>query len=212
MQIDLGELAKHFASMTDEELFEQKREELTETAQKVYDREIAHRVRNRAFAPRTKDNKVEASFSEYNSPDEDEDPDPDWHQDGTVACSFVCIPGNNAMEMALKAQVTLQAAEIPSHLRRRRDLDPGGEPEPSETLEVLVPVGLAVHAASILDRDLFNDEFETHWRDHLSMLSNKDLMALDPDIFCAGLMDKLARMKRIYADEMAKRKMKDQSI
>jgi hypothetical protein len=79
-------------------------------------------------------------------------------------------------------------------------------------LEVLVPVRLMVHAASILDRELFNDEFETYWRDHLSMLSNKDLMALDPDIFCAGLMDKLARMKRIYADEMAKRKTKDQSV
>jgi hypothetical protein len=212
MQIDLEELAKHFASMNDEELSEQKREELTETAQKVYDRELAHRVRNRSFARPTKDNKVETSFSRYNSPDEDEDPDPDWHQDGPVAGSFACIPGNNAMEMALKAQVALQAAEIPSHLRRRRDLDPGGKPEPSESLEVLVPVRLMVHAASILDRELFNDEFETYWRDHLSMLSNKDLMALDPDIFCAGLMDKLARMKRIYADEMAKRKTKDQSV
>jgi hypothetical protein len=211
MQIDRRELAKHFASMTDEELFEQKREELTDTAQMVYDQEIAHRERNKAFAPRIKDKKVEAS-SEYDRPDEDEILEPDWHQDGIVACSFAYIPGNNAMEQTLKAQVALQAAEIPSHLRRKRDIDVNGEPGRSESLEVLVPVGLAVHAASILDRDLFNDEFETYWRDHLGMLSNEDLMALDPDIFCAGLMDKLSRMKKIYADEMAKRDMKARNI
>jgi hypothetical protein len=212
MQIDQRSLAKHFESMPDEELFEQKREELTEAAQEVYDLEIAHRIRHKAFAAQTKDRKCEVSYGEYGSPDEEGISDPDWHQDGTVACSFADIPGNDGMERSLKAQVALQTAGIPIHLRVRRDIAPNGKPDPYETLEILVPVGLAVHAASILDRDLFNDEFEAYWRDHLSMLSSEDLMALDPDIFCAGLMDKLARMKRIYVDEMAKRKMNARGI
>jgi hypothetical protein len=134
--------------------------------------------------------------------------DPDWHHDGDVVCVFVDTPGSNSAERTSKAQTLLQAAGIPSHLRVRRELDPGGAPEPYETMEVLTPVRCAMHAASVLDRDLFNDEFETYWRDHLSMLSNDDLLMLDPDIFCAGLLDKMARMKRVYAQELTKRELK----
>jgi hypothetical protein len=70
-----------------------------------------------------------------------------------------------------------------------------------------VPVKFAIHALSILDRDLLNSRFEAEWREQLAMLSKEDLVFLDPVIFCAGLTDKVDRMKRIYAEEMAKRKL-----
>jgi hypothetical protein len=107
------------------------------------------------------------------------------------------------MERVAKARTALQTAEVPCYLSKKRHPD-----ESFDTIEILVPIGYAMHAASILDRDLFNDEFETYWRDHLGMLSNKDLSALDPEIFCAGLLDKLARMKNVYLQEMAKRGVK----
>ena len=61
---------------------------------------------------------------------------------------------------------------------------------------------------ALVDRDLFNDEFEADWRAHLEALANEDLLSLDPRIFCAGFLDRVARMKRAYADEMAARKLK----
>ena len=60
----------------------------------------------------------------------------------------------------------------------------------------------ATHAASILDRDVFSEEYEAEWRAQLEMLPDEALMALDPKILCAGLMDRVARMRRAYADEM----------
>jgi hypothetical protein len=212
MQIDRQELEKRFASMSDEELLDLMREDLTEMAQETYDVEIARRGLDEALAPEKEDEKVEASFGGRDRQREDETPDPDWHQDGAVACSFEDLPQQDAAESVSKAQTALQAAGIPSHLRVKRDLDPSGEPNSYDTLEVLAPVGFAIHAAAILDRDYFNDGFETEWRDQLSMLSNEALMALDPEIFCAGLIDKLARMKRIYAEEMAKRNLRTQNI
>jgi hypothetical protein len=212
MQIGRRELGEHFASLNDEELLDLKREELTETAQGIYDKEIAHRELDRKLSVKTEIEKTETSFSEPNQLREDEIVDPDWHQDGVLVCSFVDTPGSNAAEKVSNAQKALQAAGIPSHLKAKRELAASGKPDPFDTLEILAPVRYAMHAASILNRDLFNDEFETYWRDHLIILSNEDLLALDPDIFCAGLLDQLARMKKAYAEEMKKRNLKARSL
>ena len=208
MHIDHGELGQHFALLDDEELLDLKREDLTSEAQGIYDMEIAHRRLGKAPAARKGIEKVEASINKHDSESDDEADDPGWHHDGAVVCVFVDTPGSNSAEMTAKAQASLQAAGIASHLRVRREIDSRGVRDPYDTMEVLAPVRCAMHAASILDRDLFNDEFETYWRDHLSMLSNEDLLMLDPEIFCAGLLDKLARMKRVYVQEMTKRELK----
>jgi hypothetical protein len=75
-----------------------------------------------------------------------------------------------------------------------------------EELNVMVPLALALHAAGVLDRDLFNEEYEAEWRAHLKMLSDKNLSMLNPEIFCAGLQDRLNRIKKAYAEEIAARK------
>jgi hypothetical protein len=212
MQINRRELGEHYASLNDEELLGLKRDELTETAQGIYDKEIARRELDRKLSSKTEIEKIEASFREPDQLSEDESVDPDWHQDGVLVCAFVDMPGSNAAERISNAQTALQAAGIPSHLRLRRELNASGEPDPFDTLEILAPVRYAMHSASILNRDLFNDEFETNWRDHLNILSNEDLLTLDPDIFCAGLLDQLARMKKVYAEEMKKRNLKARSL
>jgi hypothetical protein len=203
MQIDIDELGKHYESLNDEELLDLKREDLTEAAQGIYDLEIARRRLKKASATKRMIESTEASFDERDYGNDDEATDPNWHHAGVAICAFVDQPGNNAAERVAKAQTALQAAGIPSHFSGKRYPD-----DPFDTFEVLVPVRCAMHAASILDRDFFNEEFETYWRDHLGMLSNEDLLTLDPDIFCAGLLDKLARMKRVYAQELTKRGLK----
>jgi len=76
----------------------------------------------------------------------------------------------------------------------------------------MAPVALALHAASMLDRDFLNEEFETEWRAQLNMLPDEDLLALDPAIFCAGLLDRVSRMRKAYAEEMSKRELKPRTV
>jgi hypothetical protein len=211
MQIDTRQLEERFASMNYEELLDLKREDLTETAQRIYDLEIARRGLDKILAFEAEIEQVEASIGEPNIRNEDDVSDPDWHHDGVVACSFVDgaahLGSENGADLASKAQAVLHAAGIPNHLRVSEDPDTRHSQVPQKLLEVLVPVKFAIHALSILDRDLLNIRFETEWREQLSMLSKEDLVFLDPAIFCAGLIDKVSRMKRIYAEELAKRKL-----
>ena len=212
MQIDRRELGRHYASLNDEELISLNRDDLTETAQRIYDLEITRRGLDQTFVSKTEVEETEASFSERDRPIEDGSSDPDWHHDGAIACAFGDRPGHDAAERASKAQTTLKAAGIPSHLRVTREWDDRGAPNNFDTLEVLVPVGFMLHAASILDRDCFNDYVESDWRDQLKILSDEDMLALDPEIFCAGMLDRVTRMKKVYAEEMAKRKLKARGI
>jgi hypothetical protein len=218
MQIDRRELGKQIASLSDDELLNTKREDLTEVAQRIYDLEIANRGLGGASATNRRIETTEASFSAGDDPSEasfsaddyqndGETSDPDWHQSGVLVCSMTDQPGEDAADRISKAQMALQAAEIPSHLSVKRYPQ-----DRYNSMEILVPVRFAMHAHGIMDRDVFNDEFETYWRDHLGMLSSEDLLALDPEIFCIGLLDKIARMKRVYAEEMAKRNLKARGI
>ncbi len=203
MQIDRRELGKHIASLSDEELLNTKREDLTKVAQRIYDLEIANRRLDRASTTKRRIETTEASFSAGDYPNDGETSDPDWHQSGIVVCDIMDQPGEDAADRISKAQMALQAAGIPSHLNVKRYPQ-----DRYNSMEILVPVRYAMHAHGIVDRDVFNDEFETYWRNHLGLLSTEDLLALDPEIFCIGLLDKIARMKRVYAEEMTKRNLK----
>jgi hypothetical protein len=207
MRIDRRELGRHYALMEDEALLDLSRDDLTDAAQRIYDLEIARRGLNKN--PRSREEK---GVQDGDSPQSDAilrgtDPAPDWMEGAAVACTFVSSPGNAATEKASRAQTVLQAACIPSCLGMTAGPEAGDEHSSQEILNVLVPVELAPHAASILDRDLLNEEFEAEWRDQLNMLSDKDLLVLDPAVFCAGLLDRAARMQRVYAEEIERRKL-----
>jgi hypothetical protein len=60
-------------------------------------------------------------------------------------------------------------------------------------------------ATNILDRDIFNDEFEALWRTHLEMLTDQELSEAAPrEIFC-GLFDKIQRVVTAYSGELSRR-------
>ena len=71
---------------------------------------------------------------------------------------------------------------------------------------MLVPAALNLKAISVLDKEVFNPDMEADWRAHFGALSDEELLALKPEIICAGLLDRVARLTRAYSEEMTRRK------
>lgn len=212
MRIDRRELGRHYASITDDELLAMNRDDLTDTAQVIYDLELSRRRLNKNASFEDDTGANSASFKQADAFLAGEGPDPDWLQDAACVCSFAASPGNSAEERASRAQSALQTAGIPSCLRVTRESETG-EAGPNHTeLNLMVPVAHALHAGSILDRDILNEEFEAEWRVHLGALPDKDLLALDPAIFCAGLLDRVSRMRKAYAEEMLERELEARTV
>jgi hypothetical protein len=69
----------------------------------------------------------------------------------------------------------------------------------------MVPGALSLKATSVLDRDLFNEELEETWRTHFDELSDQELRDLHADDLCAGLLDRAARLKRVYEEALVRR-------
>ena len=69
----------------------------------------------------------------------------------------------------------------------------------------MAPAPLTLKATSILDKEIFNPQIEADWRIHLESLTDTELAALNPDVICAGLLDRIARLKRRYNDEVSRR-------
>jgi hypothetical protein len=212
MRIDRRELGRHYSSVTDEELLSMRRDELTSTAQVIYDLEIARRGLGKKSADEEEIEKSDKSLEGVNELLDSEYPEPEWLDNAVCVCTFDISPGNNSMERASLAQTVLQKAGIQSHLALVQETLDDGSSSERTSVNVMVPIGLTLHASSILERDLFNEEHEAEWQTQLSVYSDKDLLALDPDIFCAGPLDRAARMKKVYANEMTKRDLKARSV
>ena len=212
MRIDRWELGRHYSSMTDEELLSMRRDELTSTAQVIYDLEIARRGLGEKPADEEEIEKSVTGLEGVSELLDSDCPEPEWLDNAVCVCSFDILPGNNSMERASLAKTVLHSAGIQSHLTHVRETSEDGSGPERTTVNVMVPIGLALHATSILERDLFNEEHETEWQTQLNAYSDKDLLALEPDILCAGPLDRAARMKKVYAEEMAKRKLKARSV
>jgi hypothetical protein len=191
LQLDLDRVRQWYASLSDESLQEIDRNDLVEDARLCYDEELAAR----GLKPRSARGQP-ISFST----------DPPWLRDAVCASAFVEFPGQGASADASECQAALKAAGIPCRVIQHM-LDPGPEPEPPPRFEyrVMVPGALNLHATSILDRDFFNIGLVADWRTHFATLSDEDLTALDPAIFCAGLQDRITRLQSAYAEEMARR-------
>jgi hypothetical protein len=201
MQIDLQELQQHYSAMDEDQLLSIDREDLTKEAQSVYDYEIKRRKFNKKII--TKENAEEGAdvFNRKHVFFDDEREDSGQMENGACACSFTEQHGSDAARTAAKAMEALQAAEIPCWIAETKE-------EEHKTLNVMVPGSLIMHATSIVDRDVFNDEYEFEWRTHLESLSDKELSILDPQLICAGMLDRVARIKKTYAAEMTRRDFK----
>ncbi len=188
MEISFRELKRHYASLSDDELLAIDRDELTRAAQGAYDTEVADRGLHEP--------------SPAAGPIADYDVKPDWSNGGICICSFVDVPGGGAAEKIAKSRAALEVFGIPNEMKTTEDEESG-----KELVGVMVPTMYGPHAAAILDRDVVNEEYESEWRAQLAILSNEALKVLDPRVFCAGLLDRVARMKRAYSEEMRSRNL-----
>jgi hypothetical protein len=214
MRIDPRDLRRHYDSLPDGELLALNRDDLTPAAQAVYDEAMADRglldgPATEAVEEPEEGEEVSGEFEEFEDfTEEDEGPEPEWMEDAATACAFVIHPGSSEAEKASHARSVLRAAGIPSRVSVTPE--ESEQSRPRDVVSVMVPGALALHATSILDRDMFNEEHDMEWRTHMEALSDDDIVRLDPRIFCAGLLDRVARMKRAYAEEIAARKLKAQ--
>jgi hypothetical protein len=199
MQLDTEFLRRHYAEMSDAELQEIGRDDLVEAARKIYDEEVASRKQaqpKKDRAPRAQNQpgaEVEVEIEE------------DWLEDAAEAYSRYVSRGNEPAPEAEHARKVLEAAEIPCHLELYEE--PDQEDQMQFRWRVLVPGKLIHRALSVLDRDIFNEQFEADWRAHLEVLSDDELRLMDPQYAFCGLYDRLERINKAYDEELARRHM-----
>ena len=203
MKIDKEGLRRHYKTLSDEELLALDPAELTDLAQAVYGEELERRgLANGETAAEEEAGEEAPSFADLAEDDSDDaDEAPDWLDDAACACAFSRYGDNDYAEQVATARRALRAAGIPCVLITQQAESMEGHDEYC----VMVPGALALPATSVLDRDVFNARQEADWRAHLEALSDRELAALDPGVICAGLLDRVARLKRAYHEEAARR-------
>lgn len=205
MQIDLEDLRRHYESLTDDELLEIEPSDLTDQARGCYEWEMKRRkLTSEAEPPAGGEEDAEEAQAETGGAEAD----PDWLETAVCACSYVNHAGDSGSTQAENAAAVLEAAGIPCEIEVT-EFDPPVPDQPrGQEYRVMVPGALNLKATSILDKEIFNPQMEADWRSHLSVLTDADLQALTPDVICAGMADRIARLKRVYQEEIARRKMK----
>lgn len=204
MQIDREALLRHYGMLLDGELLALNRDELTDVAQTCYDEEMERRGLLNAVP------EGEAADEEYYEDDELEIPqmvqgeEPEWLPDAACACSFTSYQGGSAASEASEACESLLMAGVPCYLVTTDEESPEGAP-PRYLYSVMVPGAMNLQAASVLDRDLFNPRLEDEWRAHFEALTDEELAELTPEVICAGLQDRIDRLTRVHAEEVARR-------
>jgi hypothetical protein len=199
MQLDTEFLRQHYAAMSDEELESIDRDDLVEAARRIFDEEVASR-QSSAPAP------VRPAMSAQGMAAHPEEVEEDWLEHAAEAYSSSARPGTmDPSEGSVDARNVLEADGIPCHLELVE------EPEQSDQMRyrwrVLVPGKLLHRATSVLDRDIFNADFEAEFRTHLEMLTDDELRVMEPQYAFCGLYDRLERINRAYEEELERRRM-----
>jgi len=200
LQIDLQGIRRHYAGLSVAELLALRRDDLTDEAQKCYDEELERRG-----LPEAEEAEMAPSGADYEQEPFDAAVDPDWLQEAVCACSFESHAGGSAASDAENARAVLQEAGIPCQISAAEISAAGGGQPAQHEYRVMVPGPLNLKAASILDKEVFNPQLDADWRLHFESLTDGELGALNPDVICAGLFDRIARLKRAYNDEVTRR-------
>jgi hypothetical protein len=198
LQVTPDELRQYYASLSDEMLLQIDPADLTDAARRCYESEFAERRLTPDAGPLPAEEDVQEGF----------EVEPDWLEHAACPCSFTAVPGSNHAPDAERAREVLLAAGIPCHLSVT---PPDPRIEDSQRFDeyrVLVPASLNLKAISVLDKEIFNADLEADWTTHFADLSDEELRALNPDVICAGLLDRVDRLTRAYNDEIARRRSK----
>ena len=204
MQIDPEQLREEYDSLSDEALLQIHRADLIEDARRIYDEELARRqlvpgkIVEKSSQPDAAEVGAELPL------DEDH---PDWLAEAAEVFSVVDLPGRVPAPEAEKVRDVLLAAGIRCHLELTEVQDPDSE-NSQRQWRVLVPGQLNLYASSVLDRDIYNEQFEAEWKTHLETFSDKELRDMQPEVVFCGLFDRLERVKKVYSEELARRNLR----
>ncbi len=212
MPVDVKYLREHYASLSDEALSEIRRADLVEAAQRVYDEEVGRR-KHRPSVHETDSAEEEPEIepgiepSDADLDSEDDGAEPDWLDEAAEVLSRADAPGSAPEDMA-NARDVLEAADIPCYL----DLyeipkTTTASRAPTHLWRLLVPGEFNQRATSVLDRDIFNQEFEAEWRTHLETLSDDELREMKPEVAFCGLFDRVERVTKAYEEEIGRRRL-----
>jgi hypothetical protein len=193
MPVDLEYLRQHYATLSDEALQDVNRQDLVEAARAVYDEELSKR--DLTAAP---DEEMVIDEIEFES-----EVDEDWHEDAIMVYSRQESAGSEPPPDVVDARNALDAEGIPCKLELLEIPVDGGDPV--HEWQVLVPGQLNLRATSVIDRDLFNADFEDNWRNLLHSFSDEELRDMNPQFVFCGLFDRVERVKQAWADEVARR-------
>src|ERR1700722_16930311 len=205
MAVDLRYLREHYASLSDQALREIKRADLVEGAQRCYDDELARREHaRRPSIPDPAD--VTEEDAEVDAEPPDSGDEPDWLNDASEVLSRADRPGSLPADAMVEARDALEAAGIPCHIELSEIPESNdASPPPTHLWRLLVPGNLNLRATSVLERDIFNHDFEAEWQAHLEMLSDEELRGMKPEVAFCGLFDRVERVTRAYDEEIARR-------
>jgi hypothetical protein len=196
MMIEPDYLPGYYASLSDEALLAMNRADLVEAAQKCWDDEL-HR---RGLAPRR---------DLIPRPQGIPEDKPDWLEEAAEAFSAVDSNATSVAHEISDVREALEAAGIPCYLELLET------PESKRVItydkyrwRLLVPGNLGLRAGSVLDRDIFNAEFDQRWKAHLQTLSDEEVRAMAPQVVFCGLFDRVERATRTYDEELTRRGIK----
>ena len=131
---------------------------------------------------------------------------PEWLGEAAEVLSRYDHHGSVPSDEILDALEALKSAGIPSYLELFEE-EKSSVPPPTHRWRVLVPGNLNLRAASVLQRDISNQEFGEWWKAHLETLSDDELHGMKPEIAFCGLFDRVERVNRAYAAEIARRRL-----
>jgi len=197
MKLDTEFLRQHYAAMSDEELQSIDRGDLVGAAQEIFDEEVGKREAQEM--PASQDVVLNEQGAELEIEVEE-----DWLEHAAEAYSSYARRGTtDPSEGSVDARDVLEAAGIPCQLELFEE--PGEEEQTQFRWRVLVPGKLVHRAMSVLDRDIFNADFEAELKTHMEMLSDEELRVMEPRYAFCGLYDRLERIGRAYDEELARR-------
>jgi len=195
MPLDTEFLRRHYAEMSDEELQSIDRADLVEAARHIYDAEL-----------KTREAPAKPSRPAFVPQDLEVEVEEDWLEHAAEAYSSYARRGTtDPSEGSVDARDVLEAAGIPCRLELFEE--PSQEEQMQFRWRVLVPGKLVHRALSVLDRDIFNADFEAELKTHLEMLTDEELRVMEPQYAFCGLYDRLERINRAYDEELARRGM-----
>lgn len=200
MQITLESLRQLYQSLSDEELLAVERHELTDAALKCFDAEVEKRGLAAAQESETAPGEEVLEGTTCTTR-----VDPDWMRDAACACSYMSRPGDSVATDAEIAREALQLAGIPCQVSVMEVEGWAGDQPVKHEYRVMVPGALSLEAVSVLDKEVFNPQLEADWSTHFASMTDRELGALNLDAICAGLVDRIARLRRAYNQEISRR-------